>query len=58
MSLQKMDGEVPEYGSEKSGDVSYDLKPSHNEKKMNSMNVPYAVKRITFGKSEANPGEM
>ena len=37
--------------------VSYDLKPSNNEKITNSMKVPYTVKRITFNPSEANPGE-
>ena len=57
MTLQKMDGEVPENGREKYGKVSYDLKPSNNEKTMNSMKAPYAVKRITFNKSEANPGD-
>ena len=52
-----MQGDVPENGREKSGEVSYDLKPSNNEKIMNSMKAPYAVKRITFNPSEANPGE-
>ena len=37
--------------------MSYDLKPSNNKKTMNSMKAPYAVKRITFNPSEANPGE-
>ena len=39
--------------------MSYDLKPSNNEKIMNSMKATYAVhvKRITFNPSEANPGE-
>ena len=57
MTLQKMDGEVPENSREKYGKVSYDLKPSNNEKTVNSMKAPYAVKRITFDKSEANPGD-
>ena len=57
MSVQKMDGDVPENGGEKIGQVSYDLKPSNNEKEMNSMKAPYAVKRITFNPSEVNPGE-
>ena len=48
MLLQKMDGDVPYNGCEKYREVSYDLLPSHNEKKMNSMKAPYAVKRITF----------
>ena len=37
MALQKMDGDVAENGSEKSGKVSYDLKPSSNEKTTNPM---------------------
>ena len=37
--------------------VSYDLLPSHNEKTLNAMKAPRAVKRITFKPSEANPGE-
>ena len=37
--------------------MPYDLKPSNNEKIMISMKAPYAVKRITFNSSEANPGE-
>ena len=52
-----MQGDVPENGRENSGAVSYDLKPSNNEKIMNSMKAHYAVKRITFNPSEANPGE-
>ena len=31
--------------------------PSHNEKTLNAMKAPRAVKRITFNPSEANPGE-
>ena len=57
MPLQKIQGDVPENSREKSGEVSYDLKPSNNEKIMNSMKATYAVKRITFNPSEANPGE-
>ena len=38
-----MQGDVPENGREKSGEVSYDLKPSNDEKIMNSMKAPYAV---------------
>ena len=52
-----MQGDVPENEKEKSGEVSFDLEPSNNEKIMNSMKAPYAVKRITFNPSEANPGE-
>ena len=55
--MPKLDGDVPENGREKSGEVSYDLKPSNNKKTMNSMKAPYAVNRITFNPSEANPGE-
>ena len=50
-----MDGDVPDNGSEKPGVVSYDLLQSHNEKTLNSMKAPYAVKRITFDRSEAGP---
>ena len=57
MSVQKMQGDVPENGTEIPGKVSYDLKPSNNEKIMNSMKATYAVKRITFNPSKANPGE-
>ena len=57
MPLQKKQGDVPENETETPGEVSYDLKPSNNEKIMNSMKAPYAVKRITFNPSEANPGE-
>ena len=53
MPLQKMQGDVPENSREKPGEVSYDLKPSNNEKIMNSMKATYAVKRITFNPSEA-----
>ena len=52
-----MQGDVPENSREKSGEVSYDLKPSNNEKITNSMKATYAVKRITFNPSEANLGE-
>ena len=52
-----MQGDVPENENEKSGEVSYDVQPSNNEKIMNSMKAPYAVKRITFNSSEASPGE-
>ena len=52
-----MDGEVPEDGSGKSGAVSYDLLPTHNAKTFLSMKALYAVKRITFNPSEANPDE-
>ena len=38
-------------------EVSYDLLPSHNEKRLNAMKAPRTVKRITFNPSEANPGE-
>ena len=51
-----MDGDVPEYGKEKSGSVSYDLSPRRSTKKLRAMKAPYAVKRITFDPSEANPG--
>ena len=37
--------------------VSDNLRPTHREKKMNAMNAPRAVKRITFNPSEANPEE-
>ena len=57
MSLQKMGGDVPDNGSENHGEVSYDLLPARNEKKMKSMKALYAVKRITFDRSEANPGD-
>ena len=52
-----MYGDVPDNGSENNRVVSYDFLPSHNEKTMNSMKAPYAVKRITFGRSEANPDD-
>ena len=57
MSFQKLDGEVPENGKEKSGSVSYDLSPRHSTKTLRAMKAPYTVKRITFNPSEANPGE-
>ena len=52
-----MDGEVPENGKEKSGSVSHDLSPRRSTKTLRAMKAPYAVKRITFNPSEANPGE-
>ena len=52
-----MNGDVPVPAAKKSGGVSNDLKPSKNEKEINSMKAPYAVKRITFNPSEANPGQ-
>ena len=58
MSFQQMDGDVPENGSEKAGEVSFDLLPTHNAKKLLSMKAPYAVKRITFDRPDANPGDM
>ena len=48
-----MERDIPENNKE----VSYDLLPSHNEKKLNAMKAPRAVKRITFNPSEAGPGE-
>ena len=51
-----MDGDVPENGKEKSGSVSYDLTPRHSTKTLRAMKAPYAIKRITFDPSEANPG--
>ena len=48
-----MERDIPENNKE----VSYDLFPSHNEKKLNAMKAPRAVKRITFNPSEAGPGE-
>ena len=57
MPFQKMDGDVPEDGSEKPGEVSFDFLPTHNAKTLMSMKAPYSVKRITFDKSEANQGD-
>ena len=57
MSFQKMDGEVPENYSETIGGVSFDLSPRRHTKTMLAMKAPYSVKRITFDRSEANPGE-
>ena len=57
MPFQKMEGDVPENGSEKAGEVSFDLLPTHKAKTLLSMKAPYAVKRITFDRSEANPGD-
>ena len=48
-----MERDDPENGTE----VSYNLLPSHNEKTLNAIKVPRAVKRITFNPSEASPGE-
>ena len=42
---------------EKSGSVSSDLSPRRSTKTLRAMKAPYAVKRITFNPSEANPGE-
>ena len=55
--MSRMDGEVPENGKEKSGAVSHDLSPRRSTKTLRAMKAPYAVKRITFNPSEANPGE-
>ena len=52
-----MEGDVPDNRSENTGEVSHNLLPTHNEKAINSMKAPYAVKRITFDHSEANPGD-
>ena len=57
MPLKKMVGDVPDNGSEHGGDVANDLLPTRYEKTMGSMKAPYAVKRITFDRSEANPGD-
>ena len=48
-----MEREDPENDKE----VSYNLLPSHNEKTLNAIKVPRAVKRITFNPSKASPGE-
>ena len=53
-----MVGDVPENGSQKAGAVSSDLLPTHNSKTLRSMKAPYAVKRITFDRPDANPGDM
>ena len=53
-----MVGDVPENGGEKAGEVSFDLLPTHKAKTLLSMKAPYAVKRITFDRTEANPGDM
>ena len=37
MPLKNMDGDVPENGSEKSGNVAYDLLPTHKTKTLKSM---------------------
>ena len=52
-----MYGDVPENVKEKSGSVSNDLSPRRSTKTLRAMKAPYAVKRITFNPSEANPGE-
>ena len=39
------------------GAVAYNLLPTHNKKKMTSMKALYAVKCITFDRSEANSGD-
>ena len=51
-----MYGDVPENIKEKSGLVSHDLSPRRSTKTLRVMKAPYAVKRITFNPSEANPG--
>ena len=53
-----MEGDVPEAGSEKAGEVSFDLLPTHNAKTLRSMKAPYTVKRITFDRPDAKPGDM
>ena len=58
MPFQQMDGDVPENGSQKAGAVSSDLLPMRNSKTLRSMKAPYAVKRITFDRPDANPGDM
>ena len=57
MSFQKMDGEVPENGKEKSLSVSYDLSPRPTTKTLRAMKATYSVKRIAFDRTEANPGD-
>ena len=52
-----MEGDVPENGGEKAGEVSFDLLPTHNAKTLLSMKAPYPVKRITFDRPDANPGD-
>ena len=37
--------------------VQDNLRPTHKEKTTYAMKAPYAVKRITFDRSEANPDE-
>ena len=58
MPLKNMHGDVPDGGIEHEGGVASDLLPTRNAKKMNSMKALYAVKRITFDRTEANPGNM
>ena len=57
MPLKNMHGDVPDGGTEHDGQVAYDRSPTHDAKKLNSMKAPYVVKRITFDKSEAGPGD-
>ena len=57
MPVKNMDGDVPENGSENPGEVAYDLSPTRNTKRMKSMKAPYAVNRIDFDRTEANPGD-
>ena len=52
-----MQGDVPEYGKEIPGQVPDVLLPSQISKTLRAMKAPYAVKRITFNPSKANPGE-
>ena len=58
MPLKNMDGDVPDGGIGHEGGVAYDLLPTRYAKKMNSMKALYTVKRITFDRTEANPGDM
>ena len=37
--------------------VQANLLPTHKEKTLNAMKAPRTVKRITFKRAEANPGE-
>jgi len=38
-------------------EVPASLQPTHTSKTLNAIKAPRAVKRITFDKSEASPGE-
>ena len=58
MSVKRMEEEVPDNRSEITGEVAYNLLPTQNEKTINSMKAPYPVKRISFDRSEANPGDI